>query len=630
MARYYRDLETGELLTEDQFNSVWKKQGINAMPTPSGGGGVSATPKNYSFETPEQIDALPVSNLTKSTISGYTNLKDLTPTDSAKVSSELYQVKYNPKEYVNRKLAALGELYTKVPEGFKGMLQGRIPLSGQFNDVAAEFDSARELLTREVARLNDVGVLSDQDVASYRKAMPARSDRNYDVVLGKLRGIGVSTGGGIVGNAAQSKPGSPERIAQYQAEQQKYTAEANKSMERRFMEALPKATWDVLSEIPKNAVQVAASVGAAPVEIVRQGYGLATNKPMPTLDFTVPFTGGKRTLQSEGFERIKKVQDKSSRGEQLTMGDYASALSPFAEVPLKVGETVGLARGAGAVNNRLGVLGVARQQRQTQKGLQVALAETKPVLSAKEQTKAYAAGRGRLSGFSRKVDVAPTNRDMDVAEAAQGLIKKGDAAGNISRLDKAVAESANKVRTGLERSQAIWNKNELKSTISQLDRGITVKSDATLNRTADNLQRAVLELAEKQDKKTIGILNLRQEFDRLINQEFPNLYDKDMTPMRLYVRKLRAALNDFAEAKIPNGQLPDGSFIKDELRRQHLLMTAIDNIAEKMPRVGTGALSRFSKKHPVVSNIGKAVGYTALTAPAAAVGGYFGAKALNQ
>lgn len=148
--------------------------------------------KGYDFDSPEGIASLPVSDLSKAIISGFGTVKGLTPTKQGEVISELYKVGFDPQNYVFRRLDELKNLWTAIPEDWKGMIEGRIPLAGQANAQVAEFESAKEVLTRIVARLNDVGMLSDQDVASYQRAMPSRSDRNISVVEGKISGLRTS------------------------------------------------------------------------------------------------------------------------------------------------------------------------------------------------------------------------------------------------------------------------------------------------------------------------------------------------------------------------------------------------------------------------------------------------------
>lgn len=157
---------------------------------------------------------------------------------------------------------------------------------------------------------------------------------------------------------------------------------------------------------------------------------------------------------------------------------------------------------------------------------------------------------------------------------------------NIQAMKNAQIESAQKIRAGLEDSQAIWNKNDLKGAMNDVEKPITVKSDPTLNRVANGFKKAALNLASTADKNLPGLLDVRQGIDSLIDKEFPsNIYSKD-TPIGQYVRNFRQALNEEIASRLPDGTLPDGSTFKGELRRQSLLYDAIDNAAANGPKVG--------------------------------------------
>src|SRR3990167_568110 len=160
-----------------------------------GGGGI--IPQGIiDFDDPTVVSKLPVSTLAKAVISGTGSLKDMTPTDKSKVISELYTVGFNPHDVVIRKLNGLADSWENIPQGYKGLVQVRTTPWATSADVqSAEFESAKEVLTRIVARLNDVGMLSDQDVASYKKAMPSRGDRNIEVVKSKIEGLKTALGG---------------------------------------------------------------------------------------------------------------------------------------------------------------------------------------------------------------------------------------------------------------------------------------------------------------------------------------------------------------------------------------------------------------------------------------------------
>lgn len=142
------------------------------------------------FDDANTVAKLPISKLTKAVISGFGSLKDLTPTDKSKVIEEMYQVGYNPQEDIFKKLNELKVAWEAIPQGKKGLINSLLTPFAVYNDpTVSEFNSAKTILTRKIARLNDVGVLSDQDVKSYKDAMPDRRDASSEVVQGKIDGI---------------------------------------------------------------------------------------------------------------------------------------------------------------------------------------------------------------------------------------------------------------------------------------------------------------------------------------------------------------------------------------------------------------------------------------------------------
>ena len=182
-------------------NTTPSANGVTRAESPYG------TPEMGTISSLEDIDKLPVSNLTKSVMAGYIKAKELTPTDRAKVAEELYQVGFNPNQYITRKLEGLIALYSAIPEEYKGVVEGFIYPSlvvGHTEPTIGTFESAVNVMTRELARLNDVGVLSDQDVASYSAAMPSRMDNDIVQVIAKLSGLQLATGGKVSEDAGKT------------------------------------------------------------------------------------------------------------------------------------------------------------------------------------------------------------------------------------------------------------------------------------------------------------------------------------------------------------------------------------------------------------------------------------------
>jgi hypothetical protein len=188
-------------LARERFESESSTFGSGTVTTEDGQKAVitsdgTVTPiSEIDFNNPEQIDALPVGDLTKAVMNGFAKTKDLTPTQKGQVIAELQQIGFNPNTYVVNKLNSLVETWAALPEDSRGYVQGLKFWESKTRPEVATFESQKQLLTREIARLFDVGVLSDQDVAAYKDAMPSRQDSSIDVVISKTAGIAGAAAG---------------------------------------------------------------------------------------------------------------------------------------------------------------------------------------------------------------------------------------------------------------------------------------------------------------------------------------------------------------------------------------------------------------------------------------------------
>jgi len=124
------------------------------------------------------------------------------------------------------------------------------------------------------------------------------------------------------------------------------------------------------------------------------------------------------------------------------------------------------------------------------------------------------------------------------------------------------------------------------------------------------------ELKKTGANKISNVLQARKNFDKIIEEKFPNIFDK-MSGDNLRanaVRDVRKLSNDFVAEK-----LPDGDPMKAVLQRQSLMFDAIDNIAaNNASRVGKGLIERISssiRNNPLSSVIG--VGAVGLSLPVA-------------
>lgn len=141
---------------------------------------------------------------------------------------------------------------------------------------------------------------------------------------------------------------------------------------------------------------------------------------------------------------------------------------------------------------------------------------------------------------------------------------------------------------------------ELNSRLKAIAKPIIIKSDATLSKQFDLVREAALKIAQKNGGKISNLFDARKEFDDLVRQQFPNLYDRANAPMKEAILSIRREMNDFIAE-----QLPDVNF-KESLLNQSRLFDAIDNLAPKaVSEIGTTRASRFVNKFPLTTAAAK-------------------------
>lgn len=308
---------------------------------------------------------------------------------------------------------------------------------------------------------------------------------------------------------------------------------------------------------------------------------------------------------------VANTLQSKSRGEQV-----GGALETATELalPFSGGNAEKLvASGKDLYNTVKGVRAVASDassQVLGKTGIRDVIDTVSPKLTKLQEAEAKASGRGYTSGILNKTNIAPSAREIEMGQYAKdaGVSSSNTFDKNIQLMKQAQQQSAETLRAGLRQAQGSWTRNDVVGALNDIKTPLTIKSDTTLTRLANNFKKAIVDLAVDANKKPEGLLDLRQSVDRLIDKEFPaNIYSKD-TPVGQYVREVRQSLNSMAESKLPEGKLPNGQTFKGELRRQNLLYDAIDNVAGKAPKAGESArpliqkTKALVKKHPYITS----------------------------
>ncbi len=256
---------------------------------------------------------------------------------------------------------------------------------------------------------------------------------------------------------------------------------------------------------------------------------------------------------------------------------------------------------------------------------QVAADAIKNPLTAKEQATAAGQGRATVNGLNKKIDYNPDQQTINMQNALKPLADEGkivspkspeDHLGNIVNTQEAIDTRGTEIRTALKNSNATWNANELKGNLESVNVPDPVKNEPAMARNATSLKNAAVKIASDATKSPDGILDLRQNFDQYIKDNYgKNFFAKgrNVDPWHSYVYSLRDTMNNMAEYKLPEGKLPDGTSYGDALKNQSNLISAKEEMQTKFAREfpeGTTITSRFMKDHPYIKRFGLRAGMT--------------------
>ena len=211
-------------------------------------------------------------------------------------------------------------------------------------------------------------------------------------------------------------------------------------------------------------------------------------------------------------------------------------------------------------------------------------------------------------------DIAQT-----VSDNVPGFSKLGTYSEKINATQQAVYKMADDLKqqvidTGSDR---LYSFKELQSRLNNLEQPLMLKTN-NLDAVYQRVIAKAMEISKGNGGTISSLFDSRKMLDNYISREIPNLYSSDaVTPMRLAVRNIRGAMNDFIQER-----LPSGSGFKNSLQSQSRLFDAIDNLSPKAAKeIGTTRYSRFVGRHPRATGlIGGALKYGAV---GAGVGGAY-------
>jgi hypothetical protein len=368
--------------------------------------------------------------------------------------------------------------------------------------------------------------------------------------------------------SSSEQPIQHQTIESLKTQQADAEKEANKGLFGRTVKELPHGAMQVGLGGP---AQFVASALEAPKAIATQKASDRTYK-IPGLD---PF----KSIQSEAQQ---SVQEGQSVGKTiLTKG--LKTVSEGLETAVLTKGIQNVAKSAAEARNNNKIWNLIQ-----------------PKLNVNEQAEAVKSGQIAKTGLFGKVSQVP---DQEMIDVTRKYIKSVDPIKAVGQMQDGIATEANTLRSGLKQSKAIWNRNELMGAINKNEQPHLLSGD--IKKAYEKSLNLALKEAEKSPKSLDGLLDVRQNFDRIVAKQYPNLYASDtLTPIKSAVMDTRRAINSLIESKLP--ETADKAAFVQSLRTQTKLYEAIDNVATKVPKVGTNALSKFKGSHT-----GKALKYAA-------------------
>jgi len=229
---------------------------------------------------------------------------------------------------------------------------------------------------------------------------------------------------------------------------------------------------------------------------------------------------------------------------------------------------------------------------------------TKPTLTKTEKAVALEAGRGE-KGLLRTPTLQPSSKDIRVAKSVENVVNKSNSPiANIEKIREKIVTRSEEIAEGLRGNNAIFNKNQLRSKLDDTKEGsrIIFGTDKTLESAYDSVIDEFIKVVDKRPKTISELLEARKDFDRIVKQKFPKVFDRvagDNVRANA-IMDVRRAANDFIA-----DQLPSANKFKDELLEVSDMFTANKNIAFKtadiIDKTITDRLVRFLRSRPEVT-----------------------------
>ncbi len=212
------------------------------------------------------------------------------------------------------------------------------------------------------------------------------------------------------------------------------------------------------------------------------------------------------------------------------------------------------------------------------------------------------------TGFGGR-KVMPTPREAAITEtvASVGGVKKGNTIqGNLNVIQDAANKEAEQLKSLLKKNEVLIPKREfypkLQQVRSNLAENPLIVGDSS--KTADKIINKFEMILSNTAGTASGMLEARKKLDKWVkSQKGTNAFDpKNENALSIALREIRQTTNDFIDERAVNVD------VKNSLKRQSDLYSAVENIAPKAAKEAPTAIGRLFQKIPLKGDTAKIVG----------------------
>lgn len=228
-------------------------------------------------------------------------------------------------------------------------------------------------------------------------------------------------------------------------------------------------------------------------------------------------------------------------------------------------------------------------------------------------------------GLGKKKVILPSVREKAVAAEVSkiaGVSPKNTLQGNYNMISGEAKRLAAELEENVVKNDFIFPKKELKADLNRAKARVmenpTIVGDS--EKVAQKLITQFMKMVDAGDKKGSSLLETRKKFDTWVKtQKGTSVFDpKNENAFSISLREIRQTVNNFLEIKAPKAE------VKESLRRQSNLYSAMDNIAPKAADEASTTLMRtwqdvsriLSVKSSIVQSLALVAGIGGLGAAA--------------